>query len=89
MDIANSLMLILALATICVGGYFYFQTKLNQKREAEDKERRLLDAETDVLISDTITRDNILILRETGSAYLGSAVELRREQVAIEERRRD
>ena len=89
MDVANILVLILALAAICVSGYFYFQTKLNQKRETEDKNRRLLAAETNVLMSDTITRDNIIILRETGSEYLGDAVELRREQVAREERRRD
>ena len=83
------LIIILALAAICVGGYFYFMTKARQKREAETKEQRLRDAVNNVLMSDPITRDNIDILRETGSEYLPQAVDLRREQVAREERRRD
>ena len=83
------LVIILALAAICVGGYFYFTTKARQKREAETKEQRLKDAVNNVLMSDPITRDNIDILRETDSEYLQAAVDLRREQVAREERRRD
>ena len=83
------LIIILALAAICAGGYFYFMTKARQKREAETKEQRLRDAVNNVLMSDPITRDNIDILRETDSEYLTQAVDLRREQVAREERRRD
>lgn len=83
------LVIILALAAICVGGYFYFMSKARQKREVETKEQRLRDAVNNVLMSDPITRDNIDILRETDSEYLPQAVDLRREQVAREERRRD
>ena len=83
------LIIILALAAIGVGGYFYFMAKLRQKREVEEKEQRLRDAINNVLMSDPITRDNIDILRETDSEYLPQAVDLRREQVAREERRRD
>jgi flagellar basal body-associated protein FliL len=83
------LVIILALAAICVGGYFYFMTKARQKREVETKDQRLRDAINNVLMSDPITRDNIDILRETDSEYLPQAVDLRREQVAREERRRD
>ena len=83
------LVIILALAAICVAGYLYFMTKARQKREAETKEQRLRDAVNNVLMSDPITRDNIDILRETDSEYLQDAVELRREQVAREERRRE
>ena len=83
------LLLILAILGACAVGIFYFQTKARQKREAEEKEQRLRDAINNVLMSDPITRDNIDILRETDSEYLPQAVDLRREQVAREERRRD
>ena len=88
-NVVAILIIILALAAICVGGYFYFMTKARQKREAETNEQRLRDAVNNVLMSDPITRDNIDILRETDSEYLQDAVELRREQVAREERRRE
>ncbi len=81
--------LIIVIAGVCVGGYLYFTAKARQKREAEEKEQRLRDAINNVLMSDPITRDNIDILRETDSEYLPQAVDLRREQVAREERRRD
>ena len=77
------------LAAVCIWAYFHFRSELRQKREDEVKDQRLRDAINNVLISDPITRDNIDILRETGSEYLLSAVDLRREQVAREERRRD
>ena len=83
------LVIILAVAAAGVGGYFYFQSKMRQKREAAEKDQRLRDAMNNVLMSDTITRDNIDILRETDSEYLAQAVDLRREQVAREERRRE
>ena len=83
------LIIVVILSPICVVGYFYFRSKLRQKREIETKEQRLRDAINNVLMSDPITRDNIDILRETDSEYLPQAVDLRREQVAREERRRD
>ena len=81
--------MVIAIAGACAIGYFYFQLKSRQKREAEEKEQRLSDAINNVLMSDTITRDNIDILRETDSEYLQQAVDLRREQVDREDRRRD
>lgn len=74
-NIVVILIIILALAAAGVGGYFYFMTKARQKREAEVKEQRLRDAVNNVLMSDPITRDNIDILRETGSEYLQDAVD--------------
>ena len=62
-NIAVILVIILVLAAICVGGYFYFMTKARQKREIEEKEQRLRDAVNNVLMADPITRDNIDILR--------------------------
>ena len=71
------------------GGYLYVQNRTRERRAADTRRTRLNNAMNNVLMADPITRDNIDILRETNSEYLQQAVDLRREQVAREERRRE
>ena len=71
------------------GGYLYVQNRMRERRAADTRRTRLNNAMNNVLMADPITRDNIDILRETNSEYLQQAVDLRREQVAREERRQE
>ena len=88
-NIAIILLLIIVVAGAAALAFLYFRAKMRRKREEQDKQDRLRHAEETVLMSDDISREDISILRETDSPYLNEAVELRRQQVARDERRRD